>query len=149
MKTAYKIFVVALVALAVGFVLYAKEKNDGEAIKGVEPGKVTTTTRAALVPKSGLPRLLDLGSDSCLPCKMMVPVLEELTQEYQGRLEVDFVDVWKSRQEAEKFNISIIPTQIFFDAEGTELFRHEGYFSKEEILAKWKELGFDLGSGKK
>jgi hypothetical protein len=45
------------------------------------------------------------------------------------------------------YKISLIPTQIFFDAAGKERFRHEGFFSKEDILAKWKELGVDLSAG--
>jgi thioredoxin 1 len=72
----------------------------------------------------------------------MVPVLEGLTREYEGRLEVLFIDVWKEPGEAERYGIQLIPTQIFFDSGGRELFRHQGFFSKEDILAKWKDLGF-------
>jgi len=96
----------------------------------------------------GLPRLLDVGSKQCIPCKKMAPILEELRKEYEGRLRVDFVDVWLPENKADgaKYGIESIPTQIFFNAAGKELFRHEGFYSKEEILAKWKELGFDFGS---
>ena len=72
----------------------------------------------------------------------MVPVLEQLTSEYEGRLEVLFIDIWESPDEAERYGIQLIPTQIFFDPGGGELFRHEGFFSRDDILAKWKELGF-------
>jgi len=72
----------------------------------------------------------------------MVPVLEQLTNEYEGRLEVLFIDVRDSPDEAARYGIHLIPTQIFFDSGGSELFRHEGFFSKEDILAKWKDLGF-------
>jgi thioredoxin len=101
-------------------------------------------TNAAV--KTALPRLLDLGADKCIPCKMMMPVLKELTKEYAGRLEVQFIDVWKSPDAGKAYRIQLIPTQIFFDAAGKELFRHEGFFSKADILAKWKELGVNLNS---
>ncbi len=91
-----------------------------------------------------LPRLLDLGAHSCIPCKKMAPLLEEMKKEYAGILDVEFIDVWKNPGEGKKYGIRQIPTQIFFDAEGKERFRHVGFFGKEEILAKWKELGYDL-----
>jgi thioredoxin 1 len=96
--------------------------------------------------KAALPRLVDLGADKCIPCKMMAPVLKELTKEYQGQMQVEFVDVWKNPDAGKAYKISLIPTQIFFDASGKELFRHEGFFSKADILAKWKELGVNLKS---
>ncbi len=91
--------------------------------------------------KAALPRLVDLGADKCIPCKMMAPVLKQLKKEYDGRMDVDFIDVWKEPDAGKAFKISLIPTQIFFDAAGKELFRHEGFISKDDILAKWKELG--------
>jgi len=91
-----------------------------------------------------LPRMLDLGADKCIPCKKMAPILEEMKKDYEGVLNVEFVDVWKNPTEGKKYGIQQIPTQIFFDAEGKERFRHVGFFSKQEILAKWKELGYDL-----
>jgi thioredoxin 1 len=95
-------------------------------------------------PKSALPRLIDLGADKCIPCRMMTPVLAELTKEYAGQLDVLFIDVWKNREEGPRYGIRIIPTQIFFDSTGKELFRHEGFYAKKDILAKWKELGIEL-----
>lgn len=92
-----------------------------------------------------LPRLVDLGADKCIPCKMMAPVLAELKTNYAGRMEVEFIDVWKRPEAGRAYKIKLIPTQIFFDSAGKERFRHEGFFGKEEILAKWKELGVDLG----
>ena len=90
----------------------------------------------------GMPTLLDLGDDKCVPCKMMAPILDELRETYEGELSVVFIDVWKDRDAAREYGIATIPTQIFLDAEGTELFRHQGYYSREDILAKWKELGY-------
>ncbi len=89
-----------------------------------------------------LPRLLDLGSDKCIPCKRMQPVLAELREKYKGRLKVEFIDVWKNQDLAKKYKIKAIPTQIFFYPDNNELYRHEGFSSANEIVAKWKELGF-------
>ena len=102
-----------------------------------------TVTRANVA--ASLPRLVDLGAKKCIPCKQMVPVLAALTTEYAGRLEVVFIDVWENRAAGKEYGIRLIPTQIFYDAAGKELFRHEGYWSKEAILAKFKELGVELG----
>jgi thioredoxin 1 len=105
---------------------------------------VTTNAPATPPEKKPLPKLLDLGASKCIPCKMMATVLEELKKEYAGKLEVEFIDVWKNPNAGKQYGIEIIPTQIFFDAGGKELFRHVGFFAKEDILAKWKELGVDL-----
>jgi len=74
-------------------------------------------------------------------CKAMDPVLEKLREEFKGKLQVDFMDIWKNSKEAEKYKVQSIPTQIFFDANGKELYRHIGFISEEDILKKWKELG--------
>ncbi len=75
---------------------------------------------------------------------MMAPILEELKKEYAGKLQVDFIDVWKNPDAGKEYGISLIPVQIFFNADGKELFRHEGFFAKDDILAKWKEFGINL-----
>ncbi len=94
----------------------------------------------AQTPQTGLPKLVDLGASKCIPCKMMKPILDELREEYKGRFDVIFYDVWENTEKSKEYGVSIIPTQIFFDAAGNELFRHEGFMSKEDILGKWKEL---------
>jgi thioredoxin 1 len=94
--------------------------------------------------KPALPRLVDLGADKCIPCKMMTPILAELAKEYAGQLDILFIDVWKNRKEGERYSIRVIPTQILYGADGKELFRHEGFYAKKDILAKWKELGVEL-----
>ena len=74
----------------------------------------------------------------------MKPILAELTQEYAGQFEVVFIDVWENKAAGKSYGIRMIPTQIFFGAGGAELFRHEGFMSKKDILSKWKELGVEL-----
>ncbi len=108
------------------------------------PQAPENASKAIQVAGSGLPRLLDLGADKCIPCKRMAPILETMKEEFTGRLQVDFIDVWKNPNEAPKYQINTIPTQIFFDAQGKELWRHVGFISKEDILAKWTELGYEF-----
>lgn len=91
-----------------------------------------------------LPRLLDLGAGKCIPCKAMAPILDEMKASFAGQLEVEFIDVWENTAASAQYEIRIIPTQIFFDAAGRELFRHEGFFARAEMLAKWQELGFEF-----
>lgn len=92
-------------------------------------------------PAAGLPRLLDLGSDKCQPCKEMAPILAELKREYAGKATIDFLDVWKDAAAVEPYGVRVIPTQIFYDRAGQEVWRHEGFLSKAEIVAKLKGLG--------
>jgi thioredoxin 1 len=91
-----------------------------------------------------IPCLVDLGAGKCIPCKQMKPILDELEREYDGRFDVLFYDVWEDPEPAEKYGIHAIPTQIFLDEEGRELFRHVGFFSKEDILNTWEGLGYDF-----
>ncbi len=95
--------------------------------------------RAADAP--ALPRLVDLGAGKCIPCKQMKPILAELTRDYADQFTVVFIDVWENRAEGAKYGIRMIPTQIFYGADGKELARHEGFMAKKDILAKWQELG--------
>ncbi|HRT43300.1 MAG TPA: thioredoxin family protein, partial [Phycisphaerae bacterium] len=69
------------------------------------------------------------------------PILEELKKEYAGRVEVEYIDVWKNKAAAEPYKIRIIPTQIFYDREGKEVWRHEGFLPKADFIAKFAELG--------
>ncbi len=107
-------------------------------------GKDQSGEASPVADNATLPRLLDLGADKCVPCKMMVPVLDELVKGLDGKLDVVFLDVWKNPQEAKQYKIKLIPTQIFFDPDGKELYRHEGFFSRDDILAKWLELGYEF-----
>jgi len=95
-------------------------------------------------PATGLPRLVDIGASVCIPCIMMAPSLEELKKDYAGRLQVEFIDAFQNPDAKKQYDAFFCPTQVFINASGRELFRHTGYYSKKDILAKWKELGIDL-----
>jgi len=87
-----------------------------------------------------LPRLVDVGADKCIPCIKMAPVLDQLREDFAGRLEVRL----KHREEAASYGVQMIPTQIFYAPDGKELYRHTGFYGREEILGKWRELGYEL-----
>ena len=152
-KTMKIVIVIALIA-AVGIVFAFKqqEKQSAQELSvqvnvdtaNDEKVSVQVNVDSSVKVPAGLPRMVDLGAGKCVPCKMMAPILEELKKEYEGRLNVVFIDVWEKPEEATKYKINMIPTQIFYDASGKELFRHEGFFAKEDILGKWKELGIEL-----
>jgi thioredoxin 1 len=150
MKNLWKIIIVLLLVASVAAVAVLKKKENSSS----QPQTVVNNSQTAAVQtqqpseSKKLPRLVDLGADKCIPCKMMAPILEELKKDYDGTINVEFIDVWKSPEKAKEYGITIIPTQIFFDASGRELFRHEGFFSKEDILGKWKEFGINLEGGK-
>jgi thioredoxin 1 len=111
---------------------------------GIEQVVISAKADSAKPKVVKIPKLVDLGADKCIPCKMMAPILDELKKEYTNRLDVIFIDVWKNADEGSKYKIRVIPTQIFYSPEGKELFRHEGFYSREDILAKWKELGHEF-----
>lgn len=93
------------------------------------------------IPIIGMVTMVDIGAHSCIPCKMMTPIIEELSSEYAGRAAIAFIDVWVHPDEAQKYGIHTIPTQIFYDAEGKETYRHEGFLDKDSIVAMFAKLG--------
>ena len=93
------------------------------------------------VPVPGMVTMVDLGAKKCIPCKMMAPIIEELAKEYQGRVAVLFIDVWENPSAGPQYSLRAIPTQIFYDANGKEISRHEGFMDKESIVAVFKQQG--------
>jgi thioredoxin 1 len=150
MKTLTKIVIVAALAVAVtGAVALKKGKAPSESNSVPPPAAASAPAAgpaAKAVPTAAakLPKLLDLGAGKCIPCKLMAPILEGLKKEYAGKMDVEFIDVWQNPDAGKQYGIEMIPTQIFYAASGKELFRHVGFFGKEDILGKWKELGVDV-----
>jgi thioredoxin len=87
------------------------------------------------IPVKNTVTLVDLGAKTCIPCKLMAPILEELKAEYKGRAEVIFIDVWETdnKGKAGAFKIMAIPSQIFYNSKGEEVYRHIGFLDKESI----------------
>jgi len=145
MKNMGKVFVVVALIIAVAAIMAAKRRTSNATISGLPYENERSEAGAPpALPSAGLPRLVDLGADKCIPCRMMAPILEDVKRTYADRLRVEFIDVWKHPRAGEQYRIRVIPTQIFFAPDGRELYRHEGFMSKEDILKKWAELGFNL-----
>lgn len=83
------------------------------------------------VPVRDMVTVVDLGAKTCIPCKMMVPVLDAMEKQYQGKAAIVFIDVREAPEQAGKFGIRAIPTQIFFDKTGKEVYRHEGFLDEK------------------
>jgi thioredoxin 1 len=92
-------------------------------------------------PGTGRVTMIDLGATECIPCKMMAPIIEELKTRYAGKADIVFIDVWKYPDQAEKFGVKVIPTQIFYDANGKEVFRNIGFLDKNRIVDILTKLG--------
>ena len=132
-----KIVIVIALVLAIGMVLYFKSRSQNR----INTSADTSEAKIEQTSRTTLPQLVDLGSKTCIPCKMMEPILEELKREYEGKLDILFIDVGKNPAGSEAYGIRVIPTQIFYDANGQEFFRHEGFFSKEAIVQTFKNAG--------
>lgn len=124
------VIIIAAVVVIVGVAAYVRSNRSASG------GSVADSAAG-----TGLPRMVDLGSDKCAACKEMIPILAELKKELAGKAVIEFIDVWKEERAAEPFGVRVIPTQVFFDTTGKEVWRHEGFLEKAEILAKLKELG--------
>ncbi len=74
---------------------------------------------------------------------MMAPIMEKMEKVYQGKAAIVFIDVWQNQAQAGRFGISVIPTQIFFDQKGKEVYRHIGFMSEEAIVARLKKMGVE------
>ena len=89
----------------------------------------------------GKPFLVDFGANSCLPCRQLRPILKEISKEYAGKAEILVIDVYKYQHLANEYKIKAIPTLVFFDNKGKEVFRQPGVMNKDQISAKLKEIG--------
>lgn len=141
---------VVIVAAIVAIIVIKQGYQRESAVSEGSGQSVAATDRAALPPESaGLPRMVDLGAESCIPCKKMAPILAQLKDEMKGVAQIKFIDVWKNPNAGQEYNIRLIPTQVFYTAEGREVFRHEGFFSRQAILEQFAKMGVDISGMKK
>lgn len=91
--------------------------------------------------KSGKPVLVDFGANTCMPCRQIRPILQEISREYNGKAQVLIIDVYQYKDLAQEYRVQAIPTLIFFDKTGKEVFRHMGAWDKSSIEGKLKDAG--------
>ena len=140
MRKSVKILILALVIFCVIGVVKIKNYNKEKSAK-IESITSKKTSTNEIIAANGLPMLIDLGAGTCIPCKEMVPVLAEVKQVYKDKAVVKVIDVNDHPEQADKYDIRVIPTQVFLDKDGKEFFRHEGFFSKEEIVKVFDKMG--------
>lgn len=148
MNQTWKILIVVVLIVAIIGVISVKRNQSGRQTDGTSvpssgktaAGQVPTEYKIANLTGKGMPVLVDIGADTCIPCKLMAPILKELKEELQGKITVQFLNLNECHAFADEYKISVMPTQIFYDASGKERFRHKGFYAKDEIYTKLKEL---------
>jgi thioredoxin 1 len=93
------------------------------------------------IPEKGKITLIDLGAATCIPCKMMAPVLEKVKKRFAGKAEVIVIDIRYNRDQGQRFQLRAIPTQIFFDKDGKEVFKHLGFLDENAIVEQFTKMG--------
>lgn len=119
-----KLLVVVLLIASFAFISCKKNNTENNHQTNSVSGSDTTKHKIEFV---------ELGSVNCIPCKKMQPIMKSIEEKYKGLVKVTFHDVWKDEAPAKKYGINLIPTQVFLDANGKELMRHEGFFPEEDI----------------
>ena len=122
-KTLLKIIVPVLIVAVIAVMFFVKNSGDSDnstppATDEVFPLKLTAVNLEE-IKAYGVPTVIDFGSDSCIPCKEMAPVLEKMNAEMQGKAAIQFMDVWVYTDGVEDFPVQVIPTQVLFNADGT------------------------------
>ncbi|MEZ7893013.1 MAG: thioredoxin domain-containing protein [Candidatus Wallbacteria bacterium] len=143
------IFITGFIILVFGEVSFSNENQTNEnslksseiSVNAVTPANNAATSETNLKPEFSL---YEFGMGRCMQCKKMKPIIEELKNELNGKVDVKNHDISENKEIAEKYKVILIPTQIFLDSKENEIFRHEGFYPKEEITAKLKELGAKL-----
>ena len=93
------------------------------------------------IPEKGKITLIDLGAATCIPCKMMVPVLDKVKKRFAGKADVIVIDIRYNRDQAQRFQLRAIPTQLFFDKDGKEVYRHLGFLDENAIVEQFTKMG--------
>jgi len=132
-----KIWVISLLLLPILLLLIGCSRQATD----FYPPLATTTLEKAL--SSGTPTLAEFGRGTCIPCKEMKPILDELALLYKDKLNVVIVSVDDYQSLTSRHGIMAIPTQIFFDSGGTETFRHIGFYPENDIIIKLKQMGIE------
>jgi len=129
-----------VLALLAVFTLIFLSADCGKALAQDKTNKPVAKTASVFKPQV---TFIEIGAAKCIPCKMMQPIMKEVAEEYKGQVKVLFHDVWtqQGKMDAEKYNIRVIPTQVFLDKDGKEYFRHEGFFPKEDLVKVLKMQG--------
>lgn len=95
------------------------------------------------LPVKGMVTMIDLGKKTCTQCKMMAPILDKLEKEYKGKAAIVFINLLEDPDQQYRFKLKALPTQIFFNPEGKEVYRHTGFMSEKAITAQLEKMGVE------
>ncbi len=107
------------------------------------PAAIADVEKFGDVPVKGMVTMIDLGAKKCIPCKMMAPILAKMEKQFEGKAAIVFIDVWKHNEQARRFGIRAIPTQIFYNENSQEVFRHVGFMDEKAIINQLKKMGVE------
>ncbi|MFC2170616.1 thioredoxin family protein [Calditrichota bacterium] len=136
--------VIIIIALGLIITIWyrAEPRGDSSLLASTPKTEEADTTANDLA--QPLPTMLELGSEGCIPCENMKPIMAQLREEHGDLIRIEFHDVRKNGDIAKKYSIRLIPTQIFLKADSSEFFRHEGFFPKTEIEKVFRDMGVPL-----
>jgi thioredoxin 1 len=137
-KVKNQIIFMLLISVFFGSLTIAQSKKSQKRTKPIP----VVQDSSAIISKP-LVAFVELGSVRCIPCKAMQKVMKAVEEKYGTQIKIIFYDVWTDEQAhfAQDYKIRLIPTQIFLDAEGKEIMRHEGFFPEKEIDAFLQSKG--------
>jgi thioredoxin 1 len=121
----------------------AKIEVDESRLKEISLAPPPTNTKEEFnqAMKGGKPVLVDFGANSCMPCRQLRPILKEIEKEHAEKARILVIDVYNYQDLAREYRVQLIPTLIFFDNKGKEMYRHVGAWDKDSIVEKLKEAG--------
>lgn len=90
--------------------------------------------------ENGFPTVVDFSATWCGPCKQFKPIFEEAKQTYAGKVDFLTIDVDSFPRISEKYGIEAVPTIIYFDAQGKEVNRTQGFIGKENFNVNINQL---------
>ncbi len=126
-KNVLKLLIPVLMLVVIGGIWWMQNKPSGEeAREDTESTTIanedfalhTTDIDLDKLKGYGLPILLDFGADSCIPCREMAPALETVHEAMYEKAIIKFLDVWKYGEQVNDFPVQVIPTQVFYSADG-------------------------------
>ncbi|MEJ2671958.1 MAG: thioredoxin family protein [Deltaproteobacteria bacterium] len=89
-----------------------------------------------------LPVLLEFGRKGCNICQRSESIVQAVKDQYPGRFEVRRFYINQEQSWFYRYKVAIVPSQVFLDAEGREVYRHAGVFKIDDLIRKLRELKF-------
>lgn len=138
------VVIFTLLVLSVAYAMYAGPQRGIDVVQVPvrdAPEEIRASPGSARAAAASLPKMIELYADWCPPCQRMKPILDQLEKEYKGKVQFVRIDVDKDQAAAKKYKVTSIPVQLFYDKNGKNVLRHEGFYSKEQIKAQFTKMG--------